>query len=226
MMFATRVLLVCCLFLLTDAVNASDTPAGHEGTSSYAERQHQQIERKGRVPGRTLEHRARLDALGWEIFEPKIPSFEYHYFRVKSQELFNRFGEPVIRSSRKVPHRDPHPDYPPYFQVIAWQFSGMLLEVGAYPPSEIPELVWLRRVEISSPKYALKHGLRIGQPVSSFISLLGNPNRQNDQKMEYLIEDWIELENGTHIETYQIRLFSDDKDNVKTMLFTWESAIH
>ena len=226
MIFATRVLLVCCVFLVAYAVNATDTPAGDGGTSSRAEPQHQKIEKKGHVPGRTPDHRARLDALGWEIFEPKIPSFDYHYFRVKSQELFNRFGEPVIRSSRKVQHRDPGPNDPPYFEVITWQFPGMLIEVGAYPPSETPDLVWLRRVEISSPTYALKHGLRVDQPVSAFISLLGKPNRQDHQKMEYLIEDWIELENRTHIATYQIRLFLDNNANVQTVLFTWESAIH
>lgn len=226
MMFATRALLVCCVFLVTYVVNTTDTPAADEGTSSNAEPQHQKIDRKGHVSGRTADHRARLDALGWEIFEPKIPGFERGYWRVKSKELFARFGEPVVRSSRKVQHRDPGPNDPPYFQVITWQFPGMLLEVGAYPPSEAPDLVWLRRIEISSPQYTLKHGLRVGQPVSSLVSLLGNPNRQDDQKIEYLIEDWIKLENSTLIATYQIRIFPDEKSNVQTILFTWESTIH
>lgn len=75
---------------------------------------------------------------------------------MKSQELFNRFGEPVVKSTQKVAHQDPGPNDPPYFEVITWQFPRMVLEVGAYPSSETPELVWLRRVEISSPKYALK----------------------------------------------------------------------
>ncbi len=228
MIFATRVLLVCCVFLLAYVVNASDTAGGDDGTSPRAEPQHQKIDRKGHVPGRTLEHRARLDALGWEIFEPKIPGLEYRYSGMKAKELFTRFGEPVVKSVQEMPHRDPHPDYP-YIEIITWQFPGMLIEVITYPPSEThqPELVLLGRVEISSPQYALKHGLRIGQPASSFVSLLGNPNRQDDEKIEYLIEDRIELdEYRVLIATYQIRIFPDEKNNVQTVLFTWESALH
>lgn len=222
---AGTALLAYFAFIGAHLVNASETRTGTLNAGS-AESQPVKVVRKGHVLGRTADHRARLDALGWEIFEPKIPSFEYRYFRVKSKELFTRFGEPVIRSTRKVRHRDPGPNDPPYFEIITWQFPGMLLEVGAYPPSETPELVWLRRVEISSPKYALKHGLRVGQPASSFVSLLGKPNRQDHQKMEYLIEDWIELKNRTHIATYQIRIFVDGEGNALTVLFTWESAIH
>ncbi len=66
MIYATRVLLVSCVFLVVDVANATETPAGDDGTSSSAEPQHQKIERKGHVPGRTADYRARLDALGWE----------------------------------------------------------------------------------------------------------------------------------------------------------------
>lgn len=105
---AGTALLAYFAFIGAHLVNASETRTGTLNAGS-AESQPVKVVRKGHVLGRTADHRARLDALGWEIFEPKIPSFEYRYFRVKSKELFTRFGEPVIRSTRKVRHRDPGP---------------------------------------------------------------------------------------------------------------------
>ncbi len=169
---------------------------------------------------RTTEQRARLDTLAYEIFEPKVPDLEYRYERVKSKDLFARFGEPTIKSVGQYRHIDPLPNAPTHIQTITWQFPGMVLEVGAYPPSptHAPQQVWLSHVEIASSKYRLKHGLRVGQSQAAFVSKLGEPTRQYESTMRYLVNE--EIEDGPSY-YYRISLSLAADGKVKKIVWDW-----
>ncbi len=169
---------------------------------------------------RTTEQRARLDTLAYEIFEPKVPGLEYRYERVKSKDLFARFGEPTIKSVGQYRHIDPLPNAPTYIQTITWQFPGMVVEVGAYPPSptHAPQHVWLSRVEISSPKYRLSHGLGVGQSLAAFVSKLGEPTGQYASPMRYSVNEEIEDGPGYY---YRISLSLDADGKVKKIEWDW-----
>jgi len=173
---------------------------------------------------RTTEQRARLDRLAYEIFEPKVPGLEYRYERVKSKDLFARFGAPTIKSVGQYRHIDPLPNAPTHIQTITWQFPGMVLEVGAYPPSptHAPQQVWLSDVEISSSKYRLKHGLRVGQSQAAFVSKLGEPTGQYESTMYYLVNEEIEDGPGYYrVIFYRISLSLDADGKVKKIEWHW-----
>ena len=169
---------------------------------------------------RTTEQRARLDTLAYEIFEPKVPGLEYRYERVKSKDLFARFGEPTIKSVGQYRHIDPLPNAPTYIQTITWQFPGMVVEVSAYPPSptHAPQHVWLSRVEISSPKYRLSHGLGVSQSLAAFVSKLGEPTGQYASPMRYSVNEEIEDGPGYY---YRISLSLDADGKVKKIEWDW-----
>ncbi|MFQ6022507.1 MAG: hypothetical protein ACE5NW_07280 [Acidiferrobacterales bacterium] len=224
---ATSILLATCLLDGAHCVTASDDlpEVWQEITITAGQKK---VVRKGSIPSRTDKHRERMDALAYEIFEPKVPGLEYHGRGVNSKDLFERFGEPVTISIETWRHRDPPPGGPAEIEGLTWQFPRMIVKTVSYPPSadHRPEKVLITAIDISSANYALKHGLRIGQPASTFISILGEPNYRNNQKLEYLVEDWIELENRTHIDSYQIHMFLDNEGKVEKIVWRWEGVYH
>lgn len=69
-----------------------------------------------------------------------------------------------------------------------WLFHGVriLLDTPLLSSQRYPE-TWLNRVEISTPRYRLCRGLKVGQPLSAFIKSLGQPEIPFDQNVGKVI---------------------------------------
>ena len=174
--------------------------------------------------GQTNEQRQRLDLLAYEIFEPPVPTLEYQYVRVSANALFKRFGKPKITSEALERHRDPNPGAPAMIEALTWDFSGMVMDVTAYPPSvnHDPKKISINRIEITSSRYKLQNRLEVGQPISKFISQLGNPNSRDKSSMSYLVEDHKETGPSVYeVTAYQIEMALDEDDIVRRITWTW-----
>ena len=104
----------------------------------------------------------------------------------------------------------------------------MLFTVVSYPPvdNHLPDAAQVERVEITSPSYELQHGLRIGETTKKIVDLLGPPNEQSADKIEYRVEDWFTTGGVTNIVSYQIKMFTDQKGQVEKLIWTWEGVYH
>lgn len=79
-----------------------------------------------------------------------------------------RFGHPE-RTSTKEGYDDP--TYKQIWETLYYEGIEITISRGAEdPPSE---WTWLNRVRITNPKYALRHNLRIGDPIKKFEEMLG-----------------------------------------------------
>ncbi|WP_455221177.1 hypothetical protein [Kaarinaea lacus] len=186
------------------------------------------IERKAWVADRTDQHRERLDSLAYEVFNVNIEELVKRELILFTQSIINQFGRPSIRSVEQYDHPDPSDDKHTKIENITWQFEGMLIDVISYPPVEnhLPESVQLKRIEISSPKYELKHGIRVGQNYETIAGLLGPPNERSSDKLVYRVEDWQTEGAVTTITSYQINMFLDNAGNIQKIVWMWEGVYH
>lgn len=211
---------VTWLFMYSQSVVALEPTAADEATAD------DRVLHIITVPDRTGKHREFLDSFGYEILSDAIEELAKRGQYIYSQDLIKHFGKPAIKSFEPSPFLDPDPGIP-NAETIVWEYPGMLLKVSAYPPvpEHLPQRVYVERVEISSPAYKLKHGLRIGQPYQVYINLLGPPNEQTLDKIEYRVDDrWMDKdENEIDYVSYQIVMAMDEKGIVRKITWTWES---
>jgi hypothetical protein len=185
------------------------------------------VDRKFWVPNRTAQHRQWLDAFGFELFKSSVEELPLRNSNILTQDLIRHFGNPKITHVEQFDHMDPTPGYPKVERIL-WEYPGMVLQVVSYPPAEdhLPEWVVVERVEITSPDYELKYGLRVGLNYQMFVNLFGPPNEQSPETIKYLVEDWITEKNIISIDCYQIKLFLDSDGNVENIKWTWEQMYY
>jgi len=176
---------------------------------------------------RTKEETERLETFGHELFDKKLQGLEKGGFRIKTADVFDRFGKPEIKSVESFRHRDPPPGKPGMYEIITWQFPGMLIEAGSYPPSEThePEQVWFKRVDITNPDYTLKHKLKIGQPISEFISVLGQPNVRDKNEIVYNVTKETKIKPSViEFDSFRIHMAVGPDQAVEKIEWTWEGV--
>jgi len=81
---------------------------------------------------------------------------------------------------------------------------------------------WIERVAVSSPRYELVNGLRVGQPISMYTDMLGEPTGRSDHSVSYNVDNAIEVAPGaTKVTPYQITMKVDQEGNVSKIEWTW-----
>ena len=159
-----------------------------------------------------------LDTFGWEIFEDKLEGLEDGAQRVQLSAVLRYFGKPTKTKTVLENYRDPGPDEPLQYEILIWDYDGLVLELGASfitVESTAPREVSIQRVVISSPRYALAHGLRIGKPVSEFVDTLGEPTNRSTYSVMY------DVRNEEEIKPYHISMDLDQAGNVSSIEWTW-----
>jgi hypothetical protein len=184
------------------------------------------IEEKVTVaPSRTAIQQKQLEAFVYEIFEPPLPGLQRNRGAVTPNILSERFGEPHSRSSQPDRHHDPVG--PPKNEDLVWHYLGMTLDMVAKVASRVEERerpMWITAVEISSPNYILKHGLRIGQPWPVYLSVLGPPTYRYQYLVNYESETVFDVKTGAIItRAYQVEMKVDKDDTVRKIEWSWWS---
>ena len=159
-----------------------------------------------------------LDTFGWEIFEEKLEGLEDGAQRVQLSAILRYFGKPTKTKTVLENYRDPSPEGPLQYEVLIWDYDGLVLELGASfitVESTAPREVSIQRVVISSPRYALANGLRIGKPVSEFVDTLGEPTNRSTYSVKY------DVRNEEEIKPYEINMDLDQAGNVSSIEWTW-----
>jgi len=184
------------------------------------------IEEKVTVaPSRTAIQQKQLEAFVYEIFEPSLPGLQRNRSSVNPSILSERFGEPQSRSSQPDRHHDPVG--PPKNEDLVWHYLGMTLHMVATVASRVEKRerpMSITAVEISSPNYRLKHGLRIGQPWSVYLSVLGPPLYRHQYQIIYESEIVFDVKTGAILTyPYQVEMEADADDNIRKIEWSWWS---
>lgn len=184
------------------------------------------IEEKVTVaPSRTAMQQKRLEAFVYEIFEPPLPGLQRNRSAVSPSILSERFGEPHSCSSQPDRHHDPVG--PPENEDLVWHYPGMTLHMVAKVESRVEgreRPMSITAVEISSPNYCLKHSLRIGQPWSAYLSVLGPPLYRYQYQIIYESETVFDVKTGAILTyPYQVEMEADTDDNIRKIEWSWWS---
>jgi hypothetical protein len=166
-----------------------------------------------------------LDTFGLEIFEEKLDGLEGGSHRVQLSAILRNFGKPTKTKTELEDYRDPSSDGPFQYEVLTWYYDGLVLEMGSpiiTVESTAPREAWIQRVTISSPRYALANGLRIGKPVSEFVDTLGEPINLTRYSVMYDVDNEVVVEPGrSEVTPYQITMGVDQAGNVSSIEWTW-----
>jgi len=166
-----------------------------------------------------------LDALGFEIWAQKLAGLEGGKHRVKVADILEKFGNPIETKKELQNYRDPSPSGPFQYEELVWRFDGLVLEMGSpivSAESEETREAWIERVTISSPRYELANGLRIGQPISMYTDTLGEPTSHSDSSASYDIDNAVEVAPSViQVTPYQISMGVDREGNVSEIEWTW-----
>lgn len=117
-------------------------------------------------------HKKNLNCFTFKIFE-QFQIAKRVDGAIKNIPLTNYFGTPKeVKEWEEPDSRDPSLTV----RKTQWLFHGVRILLDTpLPSSRKNPTIWLNRVEISTPRYKLCQGLKVGQPLSAFIKLLGEP---------------------------------------------------
>jgi hypothetical protein len=114
-------------------------------------------------------------------FDPGIPCFrvdcEPQEKKPIRERLLERFGQPENSRSWQEPNPREAGTIDEY---TAWEYEGLtIITVTSGSPQ-----VWLSSITLSSPRYKLRHGLKIGLPFSEFAKVIGEPSHAHTQSKD------------------------------------------
>ncbi len=175
----------------------------------------------------TPEQKQRLDQFGYEVFQASLSDLMDRSGEVSEKALVERFGRPLRRFSVLGRQDDPQAGQPSATQWITWYFRGLALEMSHAPPMhsglESGPMV-IVGVSVTSPNYVLKHGLRVGEARSRFITVLGPPTYQDRQRVRYDVENAARVSpDEFDVAPYQIEMDLDAHDKVRRIVWSWWS---
>jgi len=87
------------------------------------------------------------------VYEPVLSE---HFGRPEKSEKREAFGDPTYRVINET-----------------ISYDGVEIEISRAVDAAPSDWTWLNRVRITSPKYRLRHGLRVGESVAAFEERLG-----------------------------------------------------
>ncbi|MHB8455548.1 MAG: hypothetical protein ACYDDO_12815 [Acidiferrobacterales bacterium] len=175
----------------------------------------------------TPEQKQRLDQFGYEVFQTNLSDLMDQSGEVSERALVERFGRPLRRFSELGRHDDPQAELPSATQWTTWYFRGLALEMSHAPSMrsglQSGPLV-IVGVSVTSPDYVLKHGLRVGEARSRFITVLGPPTYQDRQRVRYDVENAARVSpDEFDVAPYQIEMDLDANDRVRRIVWSWWS---
>jgi len=175
----------------------------------------------------TPEQKRRLDQFGYEVFQPSLSGLMDDTGEVSEKALMDRFGRPLRRYAVLGRHADPQSGEPRSIEWITWYFRGLALEMSHLPPFRTGshnEPMIIVGVSVTSSSYVLKHGLRVGEARSRFITVLGPPTYQDRERVRYDVENAARVAPDEYsVEPYQIEMDLDAHDKVRRIVWSWWS---
>lgn len=192
--FILSVACMVVMLLVFDAIALERVSADHPGRVGFVVTEREEKVPKPPIPVvRAPEQQKRLDEFCYQIFDSPIFDADkseknapkVRNRRITPKVLLEQFGDPVKRTTKPMLVREPGIDEG---DQVVWYYPGMILEMTASSDTrdmEASRPLAFERVTIFSPEYELKHGLRIGQPKSEFIAVLGPPDHAYKNTMGY-----------------------------------------
>lgn len=162
----------------------------------------------------TAEQQRRLENFGLGIFSPALPGYGPQDFKFTRSALIKRFGQPLSTRSRE---RSPYDPTDPMEIVTTWEYRGFRITTVASKPH--PDVFQLEEGEVFDAKVALRHGVRIDQPIHLWTRQFGRPNC-SQQHPVYDGEYYFACGKNRDVScvaTYRIELFLDDAGRVQRM---------
>ncbi|MDP2754824.1 MAG: hypothetical protein Q8P40_10615 [Nitrospirota bacterium] len=136
--------------------------------------------------------------------------------KVTKDTLIKRFGQPLRTTYRK--ERDTQePEI--MNEIITLEYPGLFITISKSDYDQKPYF-WIKEIILTSPDYPLKYGLRIGRPVSAFLSELGDPIEKRGKSLIYSAKNVATFNGIDFASCIDVVIELDEKDQAKKI--TWK----
>jgi hypothetical protein len=188
--------------------------------------QHDWWKCRGGTDSRPKERKAsadqerRLSDFGLGIFSPELPGYGAEFTTFSRTDLTRRFGPPLSTESTE---RRPRGATEPMEILTNWQYRGFKIVTVASKSN--PDALTVERGEVFDAKVALRHGVRVGQPIDLWVRQFGRPGCRNGH-LVYRGEHRFACgrdKASTCVSTYRIELFLDGAGRVR--LIAWDHPV-